>query len=215
MDDPGVIEKPWYSEYKDDGKSIAWVSNELDGIPENIKPRIERINSHVADLEKNLKEKSAPDKYELALPEKSLVDGKRLDEIAAFAKAQGLSNKAAQAILQRENETLQTGIEGNDKALKARSEAWLTELKADPEYGGAKTNETVALASLAVARHGSPELAKFLEDTRMGNHPGVVKMLAKIMSLAKDDVIGTGGNAGVKPPTPKSAAEKLYGTVDK
>ncbi len=212
---PETEVKPWFAEYKDDGKALAWVSNELDGIPENIKPRIERINAKLSETEKIAKDLQAPDKYELKLPEKSLLDEKRKGEIEAFAKAQNLSNKAAQAILQREHDTLTAGIEANKSALNTRSEAWLTELKADPEFGGAKLNESVALSNLMVARHGGPELVKFLEDTKMGNFPGFVKMLARIGSLTQDDKIGGGGSAGTKPIAQKTAQQRLYETVDK
>lgn len=217
MADDGTqkIEKPWYADYKDDGKALAWTDSEFKGVPENLKPRLERINSELTTLQTKTKELAPPEKYELALPEKSLLDGKRKDEIEAFAKAQGLSAKAAQALLQREHETQQQAATLQAQAVETHSKAWLDELKNDKDFGGAKFNETVALSALAVARHGSPELIKFLEETKLGSHPGLVKMLAKVMSLTQDDKAGGGGNAGAKPPAPMTAAQKLYSTIDK
>jgi hypothetical protein len=48
--------------------------------------------------------KVVPEKYDLKLPEASLLDASHVEKLTAFAKERGLSNDEAQALLERENQ---------------------------------------------------------------------------------------------------------------
>ena len=62
--------------------------------------------------------------------------------------------------------------------------SWKQEFQNDPEYGGANSDETLAQAREALKSFGTAEeverLGKELERTGLGNHPILIKGLAKL-----------------------------------
>lgn len=95
-------------------------------------------------------------------------------------------------------------------------EEWQKEIKADPEFGGAKLEkETIpAIARAIKAFSPSPEaevaVRRAFNLTSAGNHPEIVRMLARVgKSLAEGTHVSgtpTSSDGG------KSAAQKLYPT---
>src|SRR5688572_20896218 len=47
-----------------------------------------------------------PEKYDLKLPEGSLLEAAQMEKISAYAKEKGLSNEQAQELLERENDAV-------------------------------------------------------------------------------------------------------------
>lgn len=131
--------------------------------------------------------KQVPDKYELKLPDGALIDPKRVDEIAAFAKAQGLSNEQAQGILERENGAVSSFVQNQNETIKAKTESWVSEVKADKELGGDNFPQTVEAAKRAVDKFATPDFKKHLEETGLGNHPELVRVFARIGKAMSDD----------------------------
>lgn len=132
----------------------------------------------------------APEKYELKMPDGSQLSQERIEKVSAYAKEKGLSNEQAQEVLNRESEAVSGFFESQKAGLLARSEAWISEIKADKEFGGDKFNETVELAKRSIERFGDPELKKQLDETGLGNHPMLIKMHAKIgREMAEDRLV--------------------------
>jgi len=153
--------------------------------------------------------KAVPEKYELKLPEGSLVDNSRLEEIAAFAKAQGFSNETAQAVLDRESGALNAYHESQQAMLKELTEVkWVEQVKADKEIGGEKFRENVELAHRALAHFGSEDFKNELNRTGFGNHPELVRVFARVGKLiANDQAV----RPGVQTTQKKSAEDLFYG----
>jgi hypothetical protein len=138
-----------------------------------------------------------PEKYELKLPDGSPLDQKHIDKVAAFAKEKGLSNDAAQVILERESAAVQSFAETQRAALDARHNEWRQQAESDPVIGGEKLAETAELAKRALQRFGSEKLREELEVTRMGDHPEVLRMFAEIgRSMSNDKLILAGAQKG-------------------
>ncbi len=194
-------------DYKDDGKSVGLTPEELKALPDAIRPRFERISASLTDLDAKVKATTPPEKYDLTIPKDSLLDDKRKDAISAFAKAEGLSNKAAQAMLQREHDTLKANVDSNATALDEREKAWLAEIQADKEVGGDRFKESAALVGAMFKKYGNEELNKFLESSKLGNEPHLFKMMSKLGRLTGDDKLVQGGN---QPPKTKSVTETMY-----
>lgn len=57
---------------------------------------------------------------------------------------------------------------------------WTAQTKADPEIGGAKLEENLAMAAKARDQFSTPELRTLLETSRLGNHPEWVRLMAKV-----------------------------------
>lgn len=146
----------------------------------------------------------APETYTLAIPEgaKGLIDETDLKAFEAQARAKGLSNDQAQAILAEQAD-----------ALATQSAAFRTTTEADPIYGGAKLPETQRLAALALDKlrpAGTPHGAAFrsmLVKTGYGNHLEVVSLLADLGKLMAEDTHVASGGGGA--PT-RDAATVLY-----
>jgi hypothetical protein len=138
-------------------------------------------------------EQPAPAEISLTSPADALVSEERVAALLKEAKEQGLDQKGAQALLDREEAVLKDYVSTAEARLKAQSDGWLEKVKADPELGGEKLTATVALASRAVERFCSPELRGFLNETGLGNHHEMVRTFSRIGALLADDKFETGG----------------------
>jgi hypothetical protein len=141
-----------------------------------------------------------PDAYTLTAPEGAALDAAGVEMFTPLFKEAGLSNELAQKLVNAQA-TYQAQL-----AAK-QSETWLAEAKADKEIGGDKFDAASKNAQAAFAKFATPELKQFMETTGLGNHPGLLRMFAKIGAASQEDstfIKGAGG-AGEK-----SAAETLY-----
>lgn len=150
-----------------------------------------------------------PEKYEFKLPDGLQVDAKLNDAFSKAAKDAGLTQAQAQAVMDVYTKDLMPRIaEMNNEAITAIGKEWETASRTDKEFGGAKFDENIKLAHAAMNRFGTPALIKALNETRLGNHPEVIRMLWRIGQAVSEDSIDLGGAGGG---TGKSLADKLYG----
>jgi hypothetical protein len=149
-----------------------------------------------------------PDSYELKLPEGSKLSKAQADEIAAYAKEQGLSQDQAQKQLERESKLLD-GLEAkNLEQLKEATGQWLETVKTDKEIGGEGFAKNAELAKRVVTRFGTPEFKAELERTGLGNHPELVRVFVRIgNSMSDDQFIMPGTQSNPKP----DMATRFYG----
>lgn len=148
----------------------------------------------------------APEKYELTLPDGSLLDESVLERTAEIAKKQGLSNEQAQELLNQKSVAVNEYV----SALQARVESWKTEVQNDKELGGAHFAKSVETAKRAVERFGTPEFQQALRDSGLGNHPEVVRVFKRIGEAMEDDTLLTVRQPSKKEPV--DMASKFYPT---
>lgn len=156
-----------------------------------------------------------PDAYTLTLPKDSLLDQAKLDEVAAYAKAEKLTNEEAQKILERESATIATYVDNArkaaDEAFKVTQQEWLKELQDDKTFGGDNFVKNAELAKRVVTRF-DPEgsFQKELEESGFGNHPGFNRFMLNLGKAMTEDQL-------VPPTAPpqskerKSTANVLFG----
>lgn len=140
-----------------------------------------------------------PEKYDLKLSEGSLLDAKSLETAAAQAKALGLSNEQAQAFLNEKDSLVRGIVEQQKQALDARATRWAEDVKNDKEIGGEALNENVETAKRFVQRFASDAMKKELDDTGLGNHPELIRMLSRAGKMMKEDTTifpGAKGGSG-------------------
>lgn len=155
------------------------------------------------------KAKLYPDKYDLTLPDGSLVDAAGVERIAAYAKAQGLSQPQAQALLERESGNAAAVKEGQAAQLEQAKKVWLAAASTDKEFGGDSFPKNAELSKRVIARYGSDALKAALDETGLGNHPELVRMLVRIgKAMSEDQLVIAGQAAGGEV---KDAATVLYG----
>lgn len=146
-----------------------------------------------------------PEKYEFKFPDGITVDEVVLGKFDPVARELGLSNDQGQKLAD-----LYLGLEqARQEAWKATTEGWVDVVKKDAEMGGENFTATVAAAQAANKRFGSPELTQFFNTSGFGNHPELVRFLAKIGKAMGPDAIERGNTA----PEPKSAEEVLFPTM--
>lgn len=153
-----------------------------------------------------------PEKYAF----ENLPDGYALDEAAttewsAVFKDAGFTQEQVDKLVAMDAKRQQSMTANyQQQAQQARQQQlgdWLTELKADEAFGGAKFDENVGVAQKALAEFGSPELSKALAETGMGSHPEVVRLFHRIgQQLAEGQLHRGSGN-----PSRKSNEEVFYG----
>ena len=154
-----------------------------------------------------------PDSFELKLPEGSKLSKADADEIAAFAKEQGLSQEQAQKQLERESK-LAAGFEVKSlEQLKEATGQWLEAVKTDKEIGGEGFQKNAELAKRVVTRFGTPEFKAELERTGLGNHPELVRVFVRIgQSMSDDQFVQPGSQTTTQK---QSLASKFYGDEKK
>lgn len=149
-----------------------------------------------------------PEKYELTIPEGSLLDPSEVERISAYAKEKGLSNEAAQELLNGKHEAVKAFDETQVKAVNEIREKWVSDGEKDPEIGGVNYKKNIELASRVVKRFGSEKLFQALEETSFGQHPEWIRVFARIGAVMSEDqlVHSKTQEAGNK----KSSAEILF-----
>lgn len=152
----------------------------------------------------------APEKYDLKLPDGSLLEAGDIERIATYAKERGLSQDAAAELLKRESAAVSVHAERERTKLKEQAKEWVGLAQSDKEIGGDKFQANVEVAKQALKEFGSEALLNTLKETGLGDHPEVIRLFYRIgKKMQNDTTILTGGQpAGTGK---KDLAELLYG----
>ena len=139
----------------------------------------------------------APEEYaEFTAPEGTELGETVMVEFKAAAKELNLSQDAAQAMLDKVMPSMRQSYETQIETAKT---TWAEASTADSEFGGEKLNQNVATAKRALDTYGSDNLRGLLNETGLGNHPEVIRMLWKVGQTLNED--------GVVPGVPARGAE--------
>lgn len=146
---------------------------------------------------------AAPEKYELTLPQGTPMEATEaqafLDKAAADAKARGLSQEQANALLGDRAEVV--------KQHREIVSNWEAEIKADKDFGGENLPKTLE-QSAAVLTKFFPGIDKAaLNKTGFGSHPEFLRGLARIGRAMQPDGFIPADGPGQKE---KTTAELLY-----
>lgn len=126
-------------------------------------------------------------KYDLKMPEGIQVDQALLDALGPEFKSLELTNGQAQALADKFIKTQQDRAAAAASDWNKTTEGWVDTAKKDPEIGGAKWDQTVKHATGVVERFGTPELQEYLNTSRAGNHPELIRLLAKVGAMIGED----------------------------
>lgn len=142
--------------------------------------------------------------YEFAMPDDFDASQLKVDDIKAFAKDLGLDPVAdkdkAQKILDRVIQQ-RKDFDTNEAKTKADVLAkWAEDAQNDKEIGGDKFDATLgaARAFLSNTELVAPAFKDFLETTGLGNHPEMIRMVARIAPHFASDTPVTGGGGNPK-----------------
>lgn len=180
-----------------------------------LKPNETPEEKSAREAAEKAKADAVPEAYaDYTVPEGLTLDPAMLADANAVFKELGLSQEKAQKLidLQTKYALGQDGAraEALKTALDKQSQDWTNEIKADPEFGGAKFDSTVATAVKAMQAFGDPQLRQLLNESGIGNNPSMVKLFARIGSAIGEDKIVIPGSDATEH-TERRAADVLFG----
>lgn len=145
----------------------------------------------------------APEKYEdFKAPEGAAFDAKVIEQFSEVAKELNMPQEAAQKMLDKVAPVLAAR---QAEQIEAARNAWAEAAKTDKEFGGDHLDANLAVARKALDVYGSPELRTLLNQSGLGNHPEVIRMMVRAGKSISEDKVVTGGSAA----TPSSSAAKV------
>lgn len=146
------------------------------------------------------KNTGAPEKYEdFKLPEGMQADVPVMGEFTALAKELNLPQEAAQKLVDIGTRMQQGNAEHLMATIEAQGEKWGTDSKADKEFGGDKFDENLAVAKQALDKFGTPELKTLLVQSKLGNHPEVLRFFYRAgQAISQDGFTPGRQGAGAK-----------------
>jgi hypothetical protein len=179
-----------------EGQAAVDVMKDAQTATEDEKPLVEGEKAK-PEGEEEKPEPRAPEEYaEFTKPEGLEFDDTNMAEFKAFAKEQDLTQEQAQKFLEFGGEKIKAMTEAPYKLWAETQAKWQAEVKADPEIGGTKFQDSRAMAA-KVFEPGesnpfvrSEEEAKGLKEalnmTGAGNNPAMVKFFVRLGSLLSE-----------------------------
>lgn len=152
---------------------------------------------------------------DIKLPEGVTVDEPVMTEFLGLINDPKVTKaELAQKLVDLNIKSTQEAFEKASLAWETRMTDWQSEVRADPEVGGARFDQSVATANKVVQQHGDPELAQLCADTGIGNNVHFVKFLNRIAPKLLEAAPAQPGT----PPAgnnPNAVAERMYPTMKK
>jgi hypothetical protein len=152
------------------------------------------------------------DSSKLTFPEElGKPDDEVLGKFGEIAKSANLTQEAAQQLADIYSNSIKASAEASRKAWESAVEAWEKEVKADPNIGGDKWDSTRANIAKIFddPRFSTPGLREALNFTGAGNHPALVRFMAKVAAVLTEGSAVHGDPSTAKR-TPRTAAQSLY-----
>lgn len=158
----------------------------------------------------------APEAYDSSawsMPEGVEFDQEGFDAVEPVLRDLNLTNDQAGTLMGAYAEKIVPMIEARTEKRMADAAQELSanlarDVQADPEVGGAKLTEAKAHAAKAIA-HGIPdatkrsEFSQFLNESGLGNHPLLVRVLASAGRALGEASTPAAGNADTRTPEQK------------
>lgn len=145
------------------------------------------------------------------MPEDMAVDEAARDEFLGILNdREATPAEQAQKLVDLQARLARDASETGSKAWEEIQTDWVSKVKADPDIGGANFENTMTSIGKLVTHYGDQELRDAMNLTGAGNHPAMVKFLAKV---AKDFNEGTPISGA--PVNTSSALEQMYPSMAK
>lgn len=150
-----------------------------------------------------------PENYaDFTLPEGMEIDQEALGKATPLFKELGLTQDKAQKVIDLYTDIQREQVQGQIENHNTRVTEWAQQAEADPEIGGEKFKENVAIAKQGLEKFGTPALTELLESYGIGSHPEVVRAFYKIGKLTQEDNPGSGARASE---ARGNVVDRLYG----
>jgi hypothetical protein len=148
-----------------------------------------------------------PTDYKFTVPQGIDASDPVVGAFAAAAADAGVAPETAQRLVDAAGPEIVKAMTAPYQAWKDLQENWQTQVRNDPEIGGAKFDRVVLpTIARAMERYGDPGLREALAVTGAGNNPAIIRTLYTLSRLVSEGrpVHGNPVQGG------KSAAERMY-----
>lgn len=135
-----------------------------------------------------------PEAYEIAPGEGYEVTPEIMEVVSPLFKKYNLTQEGAQELANAHMDIMKKQSEAAEKFRTDMIQGWVKEIKNDPEFGGSKFNENMAMArrglrAISPSGEGKTALTELLEASGMGNHPEIIKAFARVGRMVKEDSV--------------------------
>lgn len=155
----------------------------------------------------------APIEYgDFVFPEGVEVDKATLTEATALFQEAKLPKELAQKHIDLHSKVLQGFADSIGENWVRTNQKWQADFRADKEIGGAREQATIDYLKQAVTKFGTPGLREALIITGAGNHPEVIRFIARVGAATGE---GTHVQAGQGAAASVPAPVVLYPTMHK
>lgn len=134
----------------------------------------------------------APEQYEFKAVDGAEISTEALADFSEVAKELNLSQDAAQKVLDKMAPAL---ARRQAEAIEGVKTQWADTARTDKEFGGDKLAENLAVAKKALDTFGTPELRTLLNESGLGNHPEVIRVLYRAGKAISEDGLVQGTRA--------------------
>lgn len=150
------------------------------------------------------KTSNAPEAYEFAKSEDYTVDDQVIDAFKEAARDLDLTNGDAQKMVDKMAPQIAKRQMEQVQAIQAE---WLNAASNDKEYGGENLKENLSVARKAMDQLGTPELGQFLQESGLGNHPELVRLMYRAgKAISADTYVGPSEGSGASKSQPRDMA---------
>ncbi len=141
--------------------------------------------------------------FELSIPEGFEVDEAALADLKTLAKEAGLKPEQAQKLVDMHVGVQKALVERADAAIAEHAKAMQAAVKADKEIGGAAFESSLKVAKATLSRFGTPELVAAVNESGLGNHPELIRLLVRVGKATSED-----SSAGKHSGSPTAASKE-------
>ncbi|MGA9070078.1 MAG: hypothetical protein WB424_07480 [Terracidiphilus sp.] len=134
-----------------------------------------------------------PENYTFTAPEGKQFDPQVLESFSGAAKEAGLTQDAAQKLVEKMAPALAARQADQVKAIQTE---WFNASTADKEFGGEKLQENLGVARKALDTFGTPELRKLLNDTGLEKNPEIIRFMFRAGKAISEDKFVSGNSTG-------------------
>lgn len=148
--------------------------------------------------------------YDFKAPEGQEFDPEVMKTYTEVVKELSLPKEAAQKVLDKIAPALQ---QRQAQQIEAINNEWIESVKTDKEYGGEKLQENLSIAKKALDQFATPQFKSFLEESRLGNNPEVIRFMLRVGRAISEDRFVNGAAPTGKDAGPRSfndLASALY-----
>ena len=153
----------------------------------------------------------APEKYDYVLPEGAVLDPESTSAFETIAREADMPQAVAQKIVDLNLKIQKEGQAKQAQQVAALQQSWRTALEKDPDFGPDKaTFDKNAAIAVKAMKFAPPGLKEFLNETRLGNHPLLVKWMLNTSRAMAEDGTHNGSRPTSRDESEEARARRLY-----